>query len=544
MPSALPILDVHASAPLEALFEAVRRRAAGEHFLARVLVDHPRSVHAAREAVRILERFQDHDDRLEAFDALAREQRFRPLNRRVAQTMREVVLLADALASRSFFEHSAAELILEFTAPAVYVDAEPDVAVPAFTASDARDAIVVWAPTWPARDLALVAFALEDLHAEVFVVCAGGKHPAMRAQFVTYEDAAAVLPRARVLVDPSLQPGNALALARCGLPLAASLSTGAIEFLDGMTLYAPWDRADVLRAVQSALGAAPPRLRERALVTSSPGAAGEAGDLDGPLVSIVVRTYDRPEFLQRALNSIARQTYRNIEIVVVNDAGRDVGEIVAAYEHARLIVHESNRGAIAAANTGLHASRGEYVGLLDDDDVLFPDHVATVVTALRRSAASVAHADVVAAFYDVDEDPHAPYGYSIFLNKIGEPTDLYVSDGIGPMAALFRRAAALEAGGYDEAFPHAEDWDLLIRLAQRHDFVHVPRVTAMYCVRNDGSNMMSYNVAGFRRAMQLLVEKYPLEARPSLARLRSETMSPLLRESSQPAFPQPAMKRA
>lgn len=256
-----------------------------------------------------------------------------------------------------------------------------------------------------------------------------------------------------------------------------------------------------------------------------------------------MRTFNRPRSLERALESLAGQVYRNLDIVVVSDAGEDVSGIVARFERVRLIVHETNRGAIVTANTGLHESRGEFVGLLDDDDVLFPDHVSTLMTALDRSGADVAHSDVISAFYDVAFDPDVPYGYSVFLNKIGEPTDLYVGDGIGPMAALFRRSLAHEIGGYDDALPHCEDWDFWIRLAQRADFVHVPRITALYSIRNDNTNMMSYNTGGFKAAMSQLIEKYRLDDRPMLAEVRADMIARFQARAGRAIFPPPALER-
>jgi hypothetical protein len=553
VPSELAFLDVNVAKPLDALFEAVRRRLSGERFIMRFHeLDHPRAPLAAREAARVIETIADPDERLAAFraladallpgDALAR--RAAPqLNRRILQTVREIAMLADGVAVRSWAEHYRFDLTCDFTAEPFYVDGEADRTVPDVVAVDVRDAVVVWAPATPPSALVLVAFALEELRAPVFIVSADGKAPALRARFVGYDAAADVLARAAVIVDPSLNPSNAVELAKCGVPLVVSMSSGAVEFLDGVGVFTPWNHTDLLRVVQSAFatGAPVPRLHPGRHEPTP--RVWEPDVTDGPLVSILMRTYNRPQSLERALESVERQTYRNIEVVVVSDAGEDVSEIVARFPRARLVVHETNRGAIRAANTALYASRGDFVGILDDDDVLFPDHVSTLVAVLERSGADIAHSDAISAFYDVASNPDAPYGYSIFLNKPGEPTDLYITDGIGPMAALFRRTLALDVGGYDENLPHCEDWDMWIRLSQRTDFVHVPRVTAMYSIRNDDTNMMSYNTEGFKRAMMLLKEKYPLDDRPLLAQVRDTSMGRFAAQAGLPIFPAPALKR-
>lgn len=526
---------------------------AGRLLLARVRFVQPRTAFAVAQAPRILATFPDPDERLTAFNQLARERltvdgqpqsEVQKLDPRVVQTVRETIALCEGLAVASWHEHARVEQTFGVTVEPYLVEAAADLPIPNVVRDEVRDAIVVWAPLVRAVDLALVTHAFDELARPVFVVCAGGKAPPVRAAFVGPADAARVLAQAAVIVDASLEhPGNALELAKVGAPLVVSLATGAYERLDDVGIFLPWDRADVLRAVQSALGAGPPRPRRAPLPAVSAAPPPEPAVDDGPLVSIVVRTYNRPEYLLRALQSLERQTYPNLEIVVVSDAGTDVSQIVATVERARLIVHESNRGAIASANTGLRESRGEFVGLLDDDDILFPDHVATIVAALLRSGADVAHADTLSAFYDPSVSDDVPYGYALFLNKPGEPSDLKIADGIGPMAALFRRRIALDLGGYDETLRHAEDWELWIRLAERCDFVHVPRVTALYSIRNDGTNMMSYNAAGFAESVMQIAEKHPLPDRPALAAVRAETIERFVASGAEARFPQPAFER-
>ena len=103
------------------------------------------------------------------------------------------------------------------------------------------------------------------------------------------------------------------------------------------------------------------------------------------LVSVIVRTKDRPTLLREALESLANQTYPYLEVVVVNDGGEDVYKIVSEFEekfsHLKYIVHETNRGRAVAANTGLAAAEGEWIGFLDDDDLLLPRAIETLLNA-------------------------------------------------------------------------------------------------------------------------------------------------------------------
>ena len=105
-------------------------------------------------------------------------------------------------------------------------------------------------------------------------------------------------------------------------------------------------------------------------------------------VSIIVRTKDRPQLLKRALQSIASQTYRPIEVVLVNDGGCDLdipeirtllGDVSLNYQRL-----EKNTGRAHAGNVGIENVTGDYVGFLDDDDEFCPEHVETLIHALTQ----------------------------------------------------------------------------------------------------------------------------------------------------------------
>jgi glycosyltransferase involved in cell wall biosynthesis len=110
-----------------------------------------------------------------------------------------------------------------------------------------------------------------------------------------------------------------------------------------------------------------------------------------PLVSVVIPTFRRPDLLQRAVASVARQTHRPIELIVVDDDGDDrTAEVVrAAMPTADCGLQfvgfiQKGGGGAAARNVGLVAARGRYVQFLDDDDELFPDKLASQVAVLEQ----------------------------------------------------------------------------------------------------------------------------------------------------------------
>lgn len=106
----------------------------------------------------------------------------------------------------------------------------------------------------------------------------------------------------------------------------------------------------------------------------------------GPLVSIVIPSFNRPELLRRALESLAAQLYHPLEAVVVNDAGCAVEPVVDEFRDRlslQLIEHDRNRYLAAARNSGIKAARGEYIGYLDDDDRLYPHHIGHLMFLIQ-----------------------------------------------------------------------------------------------------------------------------------------------------------------
>ncbi len=219
------------------------------------------------------------------------------------------------------------------------------------------------------------------------------------------------------------------------------------------------------------------------------GLAPDSGS-SGPLVSIIVRTKDRPLLLAEAVRSIARQSYANVEIVVVNDGGREVGEVVAAAAGTtpvRYIAHERCRGRAAAANSGLKSARGKYVGFLDDDDLIYPEHVTRLVSCLEGSDCRVAYSQCECGEYE-----RLRHGYRLqrrwpFVTSEFDRGKLIYENYVPSMCILFEKSLCRQVGTFDEQFEIYEDWDFWIRLAGVTAFRHLPEITGQYRLIGTGS---------------------------------------------------------
>ncbi|MBM4146444.1 MAG: glycosyltransferase [Nitrospira sp.] len=239
------------------------------------------------------------------------------------------------------------------------------------------------------------------------------------------------------------------------------------------------------------------------------------------LVSIIVRTKDRPKLLIRALQSIANQTYTYIEVVLVNDGGCDLdikelqdilGSIPLNY-----IRLKKNTGRAHAGNTGIKNAQGEYVGFLDDDDEFYPDHVKTLIDFLSKSSFKIVYSLVERVEKEYNSDLSSSFIASkkTFSEKDFSFEELLVENYI-PLLSLLFESQTLKFLMFDESFELFEDWDLLIRAAEKTKFGHIKKITS--CYNQWGSSQIAFRSTPeyLKYAAQNIYEKHLNKFTPQL----------------------------
>ncbi|MGC8733230.1 MAG: glycosyltransferase, partial [Halothiobacillaceae bacterium] len=200
------------------------------------------------------------------------------------------------------------------------------------------------------------------------------------------------------------------------------------------------------------------------------------------LVSVIVRTVNRPVYLREAIRSVAAQAHARIELVLVVDGDEDFAGIVAeeavgAIEAIQTVHTIPPRGRARAANTGLDAATGSFLCFLDDDDWLLPHHVSTLVASLRTTQAP--------ACYSTVEGIRVERAADSVAHVFNEPFDavrLGFRNFMPIHSVMFRKSVVERGCRFDESLDLFEDWHFWLQLARLGDFVHIDEITAKYRV--------------------------------------------------------------
>jgi len=197
--------------------------------------------------------------------------------------------------------------------------------------------------------------------------------------------------------------------------------------------------------------------------------------LQGPRVSVLLPVWNGERFLRPAVESILRQTFSSLELIVIDDGSTDasaaIAESLARDDDRVRVLRRSHEGLSPALNAGLAAARGEYIARMDADDVSVPHRLEKQVAFLDSHPACVA----AGAWIEVVDESGQPLGLKTFVQTHAEISAALLG-GISPIAhptVVIRRDAVQAAGGYDERFYPSEDLDLWFRLAEHGELANI-----------------------------------------------------------------------
>lgn len=195
-----------------------------------------------------------------------------------------------------------------------------------------------------------------------------------------------------------------------------------------------------------------------------------------PLVSVIIATYNRADFLKKALTSVLGQSYSNLEIIVVDDGSNDhTDTVVAGFDSSRIIyLRQENRGCSAARNRGLATSRGEYVAFLDSDDRFHPEKLAKQLAALEAhpecgmcyTSAIVEDGQGQEIIRPGDQAGSDPYYRAVESGWLYDRIAFYLPVTVLLPTVMVRSSILRKVGGFDETLYRFEDTDLWRRISR------------------------------------------------------------------------------
>jgi glycosyltransferase involved in cell wall biosynthesis len=250
--------------------------------------------------------------------------------------------------------------------------------------------------------------------------------------------------------------------------------------------------------------------------------------MSDPKVSVIISTYNRPQYLHESIQSIINQTMSDWELIILNDGGVDVRSVVEKFADPRIVyVHDTvNRGAAVRRNQGIELAKGEYICYLDDDDTFYPNHFEALSRALDENPeAGLAYSDLYAASSVSDNKTGRRHilDKQMMVSRDFNREFMFHYNHVLHVSLMHRRSAALRVGGFANDVKVLIEWSLTRRLAFIYDFVHVEVPTGEYHLAIFKSDRISVrerrNQASYQHNLRKIRCNLPPEPWPKVERI-------------------------
>lgn len=225
-----------------------------------------------------------------------------------------------------------------------------------------------------------------------------------------------------------------------------------------------------------------------------------------PKVSVIIPTYNRAKLVSDAIDSVLKQTYKDYEIIVVDDGSTDnTRESISKYHEHIIYLRQPNQGPGAARNNGIKRSTGEFIAFLDSDDLWLPERLKMGVAMLETNK------DVGLVYSNsyrlVDGkrmertyfDNYKPYGGFVFKQ-------LYFQDFIPTTSVILRKECFTKLGLFDGGLPLCEDYDMWLRISSCFQLEYIDKALVLH--RRHSCNLISDIVALHKMQKKVLEETY------------------------------------
>ncbi len=229
-----------------------------------------------------------------------------------------------------------------------------------------------------------------------------------------------------------------------------------------------------------------------------------------PKVSVIIPTYNRPEFLKKALVSVLNQSYQDFEVIVVDDGtDKRADKIINEIGDRRIIYiqHEVSRGGGAARNTGIRSSLGQFIAFLDDDDEWLPNKLSTQMDVFENTLPEVGFCFcAVKNITNFGQDRnHVPEGVGDYYNLALSSFKKFLT-----VTLIIKKDVFDAVGLFDEAFPSHQESELMIRITKKFKGLGIDELLVLVNMTNDRQHIGG-NLTKRIMGRELLLKKHEEE---------------------------------
>jgi len=224
-------------------------------------------------------------------------------------------------------------------------------------------------------------------------------------------------------------------------------------------------------------------------------------------VSVIIPTYNRAIFLVEAINSVLEQTYKNYEIIVIDDGSTDsTSEIIKQFENKIRYFYQENKGPSAARNAGIKNAEGDLVAFIDSDDVWLAEKLSQQVQLFDENHRLGL---VSSAYYSCDSNLNINRVIKDdrLTNKKYILRKLFVRNIFPTPTVLVKRVCFEKVGLFNESYGFAEDWEMWMRIALKYDVAYI-RTPLCRCRRHNSSITFRKEEENFNDWMKVIKENF------------------------------------